>query len=906
MWQLLYMLTQPLIRLRRLWFLVVKCLLLTSYLSHAASAVSKSKAGTMPSIVVPGTNSALVPRNAPAVPPPSDYSDSISSVLPAFVTEFALVLLEPSSKAPVKDDFLASLNALIGSDCMDAESEEEEPDEPEPAPAAALTALVFLSFCIVELILTCCGLSRKPPAQDMEEPAEEHLHVMHLELQEDQLRAIYVLMPSIGGYRAIIEPGVSPDSFEHPPCITLDEIIRFFPQDSIQSFIAYLKFLGYAPYCNLSTMPRSAFTSDGKKAMYCGHTAVVLIAGVVTESFLRNVARQGGYDAESVEPRPIPIEGGQGPEFTTRGNLSGTGSNQNAYPSPVQQKVSSTSSGSTPGKSRSAWPSSPSKTPTLSSMPKEYYHCLGFEDDVPIFDGRASQGRHFLFRPMDFDNLASMPRYKPGHDLGYFSLVAVGYTPTVWTVGREARLSTNVQFVVVLGWAPNADALTAAGVLQIVHVVFFVLLCDLSVAVTISSWLYGWIRVPVMLHTFRLPCIEQSCAVNECQHPQYRFHSYASTSVRNCDAVAVVLDLVPMLFGSPHGSITELSVFVSFRLDTVVNGPLDYNTMGHAIDNYDDSLADSKRWTRIETGTHLYYCYMARLVELANSPNSLLRASFGYRRGIVDSYTDCPEHVPPALSLLNMSVPPVLSLCAHDLPHEIWDFVLSLLPHDVQKSSWTELHLIHVSLDGYSIEGMLSPRGHLQRLYIDSINEGALIQNPFLNPHLEGGFALVHQLFQSELGCGEFDLFVEDNETFPLQTRVPSTMAMFLISAEHHSGGHMSQIDLNGLDVLSSLSVHSPYYGIYTSMRTISTWASACKEMPTSSLKLELEIQGWTRVQLGKIVDTPYMISHLEGSDKNSGFSFKGTFVLSLRNPDWIVHETDYDDRFAVGQRYIV
>ncbi|PBK65099.1 hypothetical protein ARMSODRAFT_1022524 [Armillaria solidipes] len=245
-------------------------------------------------------------------------------------------------------------------------------------------------------------------------------------------------------------------------------------------------------------MPRPSFTSNGKKALYAGKTTIAMMVGVVTECFLCRVAREGGYDAESFDPGSVCVEGSKayhsihimpfsqlwrrestmlslifhlpvlktasilskGPEFTTCGNVTGTGMNKNKFLSPAQQKVPVPK---TPVKSGSAWPNSLAAKGPLASTPKEYYHCLGFEDDVPVFDGRASKGRHFLFRPEDFNNIASMLRYGTGRNLDYFSLVAVGYTPTVWSTKREAHLSMNVQFVVLLGQAPNSATLATAG-----------------------------------------------------------------------------------------------------------------------------------------------------------------------------------------------------------------------------------------------------------------------------------------------------------------------------------------------------------------------------------------------------------------------------------------------------------
>ncbi len=54
-----------------------------------------------------------------------------------------------------------------------------------------------------------------------------------------------------------------------------------------------------------------------------------------------------------------------------------------------------------------------------------------------------------------------------------------------------------------------------------------------------------------------------------------------------------------------------------------------------------------------------------------------------------------------------------------------------------------------------------------------------------------------------------------------------SYMASF--SAEHHSGRFMSNIDVGGLHVLSSLTIFMLYHGVYCAMRTVSTWVAAHK-----------------------------------------------------------------------------
>ncbi|SJL05831.1 uncharacterized protein ARMOST_09167 [Armillaria ostoyae] len=556
-------------------------------------------------------------------------------------------------------------------------------------------------------------------------------------------------------------------------------------------------------------------------------------------------------------------------------------------------------------------------------------------------------------------------------------------------------------------------------------------------------------------------------------------------------------------------------------LDGLVDGPFDYARMGHALNDYGDSLAISEQWTRIHNGTHLYYRYMARLIELANKPGSILRASFGYRRGIVQSFASCDVVVPASFVSLTVAARPVSTLRADSMPNKMWDAIFSYLPHDVQLGSrtvcsrwcdiltlrthvflvlslpdrWTdiispdpdknlvtfirefaleaeidmaamivlrgiihvvrgfrlrnwpvfpynfflhlctnvesviieargvcmgcarppavpcpfllpasvtELRLIRVSLSNYSVEGMLDPNGRLERLHIESVDEGALVcwllsslyalreivtllasqylpdtislppeqrdyvraslafntfrsafissplpaklryvrldllsdpyglqvQNSVLNMHLEGGFALIHQLFQTVLGRGQFDMFVNVGETYPLQTCVcnleeldlrvgtqyygdvsylwpgmSSSLTILTIRLpEHHSGGFISNIDLGGLNVLSLLTVITSYRGVYCAMRTVSTWASACKGCSSSTLRLELEIVSLMRICLGNIINASYMKKCLEGTAKNNWAGFKGKMVLVLRSPDWFVHDADHGDAVTVVQ----
>ncbi|KAK0493793.1 hypothetical protein EDD18DRAFT_1356270 [Armillaria luteobubalina] len=96
-----------------------------------------------------------------------------------------------------------------------------------------------------------------------------------------------------------------------------------------------------------------------------------------------------------------------------------------------------------------------------------YPNSLGFMDEVPIYDGHASAGNHFLFRPSDFTVLKSLPHFTTSHDLDAFTMVSVGYSLTAWeSYNKEPRLTSNILFVIVLGSAPKKDKLEVLGFLE--------------------------------------------------------------------------------------------------------------------------------------------------------------------------------------------------------------------------------------------------------------------------------------------------------------------------------------------------------------------------------------------------------------------------------------------------------
>ncbi|KAF8890906.1 hypothetical protein BD779DRAFT_1468999 [Infundibulicybe gibba] len=117
-----------------------------------------------------------------------------------------------------------------------------------------------------------------------------------------------------------------------------------------------------------------------------------------------------------------------------------------------------TSSPSTPRKPRgdiyvkvsSTLSASASQDGTSSSTPAFYPGSRAFEDDIPIYDGRGRNGPPFNFTAKNFEDIRTFPLYHGGHaDILVGALVAVGYTLNMY--GERAQLSTNIQFLILLG-----------------------------------------------------------------------------------------------------------------------------------------------------------------------------------------------------------------------------------------------------------------------------------------------------------------------------------------------------------------------------------------------------------------------------------------------------------------------
>ncbi|KAK0437155.1 hypothetical protein EV421DRAFT_1907449 [Armillaria borealis] len=208
------------------------------------------------------------------------------------------------------------------------------------------------------------------PWLSWDELEELELHVMLPEVQETHLRPLYALLPTTGPYCSMVLCNQTANSFGQPPYLRLDHISSMFNKDCLWYMFLSLVILIHLAYCVPPPQGQGILINDGLKCLLAGQTVVSMVTSVVVDSFL----------IKAFHPDPSPAK-------LTQWSSVGLSSKSTT----------------------NSWPHSPSKPATLSSHNQRgYYHCLGFTDEVPVFDGRSSHGRHFLFRNEDFDNLTLM------------------------------------------------------------------------------------------------------------------------------------------------------------------------------------------------------------------------------------------------------------------------------------------------------------------------------------------------------------------------------------------------------------------------------------------------------------------------------------------------------------------
>ncbi|KAK0502616.1 hypothetical protein EDD18DRAFT_1347252 [Armillaria luteobubalina] len=323
------------------------------------------------------------------------------------------------------------------------------------------------------LCLPKIGVTPYKPGPDLSKPDDPALQVMQPELMEEHLvtLGVYVSLPLLGMYHAVIPMGFTLDTFDSPRFCSFTDMAKLFHLESLTSLVEAFKFEWYGCFVNLACAMPSALTLEGKTLHVSGSNAQ---GGYASAS-----GTQGGkhvkhlrimpfhqmfchesmawaleFDLEFMEMTCIS---NRGMSFPTRvEDPSGHGNKNSKYMSAHASPI------------KGQWRSL-TKTLTAESVSPgaSYPMSMGFLDEVPIYDGRTSSRNHFLFCPSDFAVLKSFPHFTTSCDLDMFTLISVGYSLSVWTAfNNEPRLSHNILFTIVLGTVPKKEKLAMLRLLE--------------------------------------------------------------------------------------------------------------------------------------------------------------------------------------------------------------------------------------------------------------------------------------------------------------------------------------------------------------------------------------------------------------------------------------------------------
>ncbi|KAK0459873.1 hypothetical protein IW261DRAFT_1578384 [Armillaria novae-zelandiae] len=288
-----------------------------------------------------------------------------------------------STPAPAPASQVSSdLAALLGDDVRGSSP---EPDDARPV------------LCLLDT-----AVAPHRPGPDLSEPDDPTLRVMQPELMEDHLVTLgmYGSLPSLGVYRAVVPTGFAPDTFDPPRFLSFSDTAKLFQLDSFA-------FDHYGSFVNLACVSPSVLSLEGKSLHVSGSTAMCMTVGLVTECMLFEPGHQGGY---------VSASGTQGGKRVKRLKImpfhqmfrrestawalafdlevedpSGRGNKNSKY----------SSARSSPAKGQWRSPAKKTLSAETVSPGSGYPTSMGFMDEVPIYDGRASAGTQFLFRPSD-------------------------------------------------------------------------------------------------------------------------------------------------------------------------------------------------------------------------------------------------------------------------------------------------------------------------------------------------------------------------------------------------------------------------------------------------------------------------------------------------------------------------
>ncbi|KAF8872725.1 hypothetical protein BD779DRAFT_1679554 [Infundibulicybe gibba] len=271
--------------------------------------------------------------------------------------------------------------------------------------------------------------------------------VMCDSLQDPQLRPYYVGLPFLDQVCDVQSYG-SGDSQPGSARAEFSALVSVISQSSIKSLKKGLLFERSGFFVNTARIhPNRLTTEGGRLKIAVGDrpvNAVGIMLGVTTECLLAETGTYGSVNAYNVHRITIaPFKQEWRRDVAVWGNLLGftliTGSHSHLGMSFTTRKESGTSSAV-------QQMTGTIRTPGTSVL------TTGFHEQIPIYDSRARSGHHFMFSDENFQSLTQMPLYRGGGvDLPFQSLVAVGYTLGCYAGTNGPILSSNIQFVVLLG-----------------------------------------------------------------------------------------------------------------------------------------------------------------------------------------------------------------------------------------------------------------------------------------------------------------------------------------------------------------------------------------------------------------------------------------------------------------------
>ncbi|KAF8873002.1 hypothetical protein BD779DRAFT_1679461 [Infundibulicybe gibba] len=296
--------------------------------------------------------------------------------------------------------------------------------------------------------------------------------VMCESLQDPNLHGYYVGLPFLD---RVCDVQSYPDgSGESRPASTRAEfstLAPIIPKSSVESLTKGLLFNRSGFFVNTARIhPKLLTTEGGRLKIKAGDrlvNAVCIMLGVTTECLLTETGTYGSVNTYNVHRITIaPFKQEWRRDVAVWGKLLNftliTGSHSNlgisfttrkqSESSGVVQQMSAIGAGNTRAPSILTSVTSPLSVAKANKILIPYPASRGFNEEIPIYDGRARSGHHFVFSDENFQCLTQMPLYHGGGvDLPFQSLVAVGYTLGSFPSANGRALSSNVQFVILLG-----------------------------------------------------------------------------------------------------------------------------------------------------------------------------------------------------------------------------------------------------------------------------------------------------------------------------------------------------------------------------------------------------------------------------------------------------------------------